>query len=83
MRTKTTMITNKKLGRRPKTKRMSYEEPIGRDRSPTECKKTNTKKNWAEEAKETTRKSSTQGRNVPLKRNNTTMKKNLVKKIFF
>ena len=31
MRTKTTMIVNKKLGRRPK--RMSYEEPIGRDRS--------------------------------------------------
>ena len=36
MRTKTTMIINKKLGRR-RPKRMPYEEPIGRDRSPTEC----------------------------------------------
>ena len=35
-RTKTTMITNKKLGRR-RPKRMPYEEPIRRDRSPTEC----------------------------------------------
>ena len=33
---KKTMITNKKLGRRS-PKRMPYEEPIGRDRSPTEC----------------------------------------------
>ena len=36
LRTKTTMIMNKKLGRR-RPKRMPYEEPIGRDRSPTEC----------------------------------------------
>ena len=36
MRTKTTMITNKKLGRR-RPKRMPYEEPTGRDRSSTEC----------------------------------------------
>ena len=35
MRTKTTMITNKKLGRR-RPKRMPYEEPIRRDGSPTE-----------------------------------------------
>ena len=42
------------------------------------AKKTTTEKNWAEEAKETARKSSTQGRKVPLKRN-TTMKRNLVK----
>ena len=33
MRTKTTMITNKKLGRR-RPKRTPYEEPIRRDRSP-------------------------------------------------
>ena len=52
------MITNKKLGRR-RPKRIPYEEPIGRDRSP---KKQPPKKNWAEEAKETARKSSTQGR---------------------
>ena len=32
--------------------------------------KTTTKKNWAETAKETVRKSSTQGRKVPLKKNN-------------
>ena len=36
MRTKTTMITNKKLGRR-RPKRMPHEEPIRRDRSSTEC----------------------------------------------
>ena len=36
VRTKTTMIMNKKLGRR-RPKRMPYEEPIRRDRSPTEC----------------------------------------------
>ena len=41
-------------------------------------KKKNAKKNWAEEAEETARKSSIKGRKVPLKRNNTTMKKNLV-----
>ena len=34
-RTKTTMITNKKLGRR-RPKRMPYEEPVERDRSSTE-----------------------------------------------
>ena len=77
MRTKTTMITNKKLGRR-RPKRLPYEEPIRREGSPTECSKTTTKKNWAEEAKETARKSSSQGRKVPLKKNNTTMKKNMV-----
>ena len=36
IRTKTTTITNKKLGRR-RPKRMPYEEPVGRDRSSTEC----------------------------------------------
>ena len=36
MRTKTTMITKKKLGRR-RPKRMPYEEPIGRDGSSMEC----------------------------------------------
>ena len=36
MRTKTTVIMNKKLGRR-RPKRMPYEEPIGRDGSPMEC----------------------------------------------
>ena len=41
------------------------------------AKKTTTKKNWAEKAKETARKSNTQGRKVPLKKNTTTMKKNL------
>ena len=45
------------------------------------AKKTTTEKNWAERAKETARKSSSQGRKVPLKRSNTTVKKNLVKKI--
>ena len=35
-KTKTTMIMNKKRGRR-RPKRIPYEEPIGRDRSPTEC----------------------------------------------
>ena len=34
-RTKTTMITNKKLGRR-RPKRMPHEEPVERDRSSTE-----------------------------------------------
>ena len=43
------------------------------------AKKTTTKKNWEEKAKETAIKSSTQGRKVPLKKN-TTMKMNLVKK---
>ena len=43
------------------------------------AKKTTTKKNWAEEAKETARKSSTQGRKGSLKKNNTTMKKKLGK----
>ena len=46
------------------------------------AKKTTTKKNWAEEAKETARKSSTQGRKVPLKKKNTTMKRNMVQKYF-
>ena len=32
--------------------------------------KTTTKKNWAEKAKETARKSNIQGRKVPLKKNN-------------
>ena len=41
--------------------------------------KTIIKKNWTEEAKATARKSSSQGRKVPLKKNTTTMKKNLVK----
>ena len=68
MRTKTTMITNKKLGRR-RPKRVPYKEPIRRDRSPTECQKATAKKNWAEKARETARKSSTQERNVPLKKN--------------
>ena len=36
MRTKTTIIMNKKLGRR-RPKRMPYEEPIRRDWSSTEC----------------------------------------------
>ena len=36
MRTKTTMITNKKLGRR-RSKRMPYEEKIRRDERSTEC----------------------------------------------
>ena len=36
MRTKTTMIINKKLGRK-RPKRMPYEEPIGRDESSMEC----------------------------------------------
>ena len=36
MRTKTTMITNKKLGRR-RPKRLPYEEPMRREGSPTEC----------------------------------------------
>ena len=45
------------------------------------AKKTTTEKNWTEESKETARKSSTRGRKVPLKRNNTTMERNLVKKI--
>ncbi len=48
---------------------MPYEEPIRRDSSSTECYKT-TKKNWAEKAKEPARKSSTQGRKVPLSKNN-------------
>ena len=33
------------------------------------AKKTTTKKNWAEKAKETARKSNIQGRKVPLKKN--------------
>ena len=33
------------------------------------AKKTTTKKNWAEKAKETARKSSTQGRKLPLNKN--------------
>ena len=33
------------------------------------AKKTTTKKNWAEKAKETARKSNSQGRKVPLKKN--------------
>ena len=36
MRTKNTVITKKKLGRR-RPKRIPHEEPIERDRSPTEC----------------------------------------------
>ena len=36
MRTKTTMIMNKKLGRR-RPKRMPYKEPIRRDERSTEC----------------------------------------------
>jgi len=36
MRTKTTMIMNKKLGRK-RPKRMPYDEPIGRDVSSMEC----------------------------------------------
>ena len=54
-------------------------EEIGVLRS---AKKKTIKKNWAEEAKETARKSSSQGRKVPLKKNNTTMKKNLAKSFF-
>ena len=80
MRTKTTMTMNKKLGRR-RPKKIPYKEPIRRDRCPTECWKTVTKKNWAEEAKETARESSTHRRKLPLRKNNRTMKKNLVKKL--
>ena len=58
---------------------MPYEEPIRRDSSSTECYKT-TKMNWAEKAKEPARKSSTQGRKVPLKKNN--HEKELGKKLF-
>ena len=36
MRTKTTMITNKRLGRR-RPKRMPYKEPVRRDERSTEC----------------------------------------------
>ena len=38
--------------------------------APWSAKKPTTKKNWAEKAKETARKNSTRGRNVPLKKNN-------------
>ena len=54
-------------------------EEVGALRS---AKKNTTKKNWAEKAKETSRKSSAPGRKVPLKKNNTIMKRNLVKNIF-
>ena len=50
MRTKTTIITNKKLGRR-RPKQMQYEEPIRKEpirRDGSVLKKTTTKKNWAE-----------------------------------
>ena len=43
-------------------------------------KKKKKKKNWTEKAKATARKSISPGRKVPLKRNTTTMKKNLAKK---
>ena len=80
MKTKTTMTMNKKLGRR-RPKKIPYKEPIRRDRCPTEYWKTITKKNWAEEAKETARESGTHRRKLPLRKNNRTMKKNLVKKL--
>ena len=57
-------------------KNQSEENQSEETGAPWSAKKTTTKKNWAEKAKETARKSSTQGRKVPLKR---TMKKNLVK----
>ena len=65
---KKTMIMNKKLveeGLRESHMKNQSEE-TGALQS---AKKTTTKKNWAEEAKETARKSSTQGRKVPLKNN--------------
>ena len=69
MRTKTTMIMNKKLGRR-RPKRMPYEETIGRERFGVLKKQNKNRKNWAEKAKETVRKISTLGRKVPLKKSN-------------
>ena len=69
MRTKTTMITNKswvEVDLRDCHMKNQSEE-IGALRS---AKKTTLEKNWAEKAKETARKGSTQGSKVPLKKNN-------------
>ena len=68
------MIKNKKLGLRECHMKNQSEETGAL----WSAKKT-TKKNWAETAKQTARKSSSQGRKVPFKNNTTTMKKNLAK----
>ena len=84
MRTKTTMIMNKKLGRRPK--RMPYEEPIGRDGTnwkrwePYGVLKNNHQEELGRRGQRNSQKSSSQGRKVPLKKNITTIKKEYCKK---
>ena len=76
MRTKTTMIINKKLGRiGPKTKRMPYEEPIGRQEPYRVLKK-----HHQEELGRIRQRSSHKKQQSGEKTNTTTVKKNLAKK---
>ena len=64
MRTKATMIMNKKLGRR-RPKRMPYEEPIGRDRRSTSAKKQPQRRTGQKRPKKQTEKATLRGKRCP------------------
>ena len=66
MRTKTTMIMNKKLGRtRRRPKRMPYEEPIGRDRDLRSAKSQPPRRTGQKRPKKQPEKATLRGKRCP------------------
>ena len=80
MRTKSTMITNKKLGR-TRPQRMPYEEPIGRDRNPAErvLKKPPPRRTGQKRPKKQPEKAALRGERGPWKRTTQPWKRTLWK----